>query len=364
MRASPSIISELEDSFIQKSSARQADILSRITDLFVVQADHFRDPMVELFDEVMSCLALRSDMDSRTLMAGRLAHVVNAPPRMIRQLAEDEISVAALVLARSVRLSEVELAEIAGKHSNQHLLAIASRVFLSSPVTDVLVERGDEKVVHRVAGNAGAQFSEYGFETLADKASRDETLRAMLGRRTDVPGQYLEALVKAAQNAARLDIKSSARGSGSGALVHPMPPHVGRDAVRRPKLLHDYSKALVTLKMRLESQSLTEADLVNYARKEQFEEVVCTLSWLGKVPLAMAERLFSAPDTDPLLIFSRSINLAWPTVRCLLAFRGSRPSATALADLLDNYQKLSPQTAQRVLRFLHVRQPGPVAAHI
>ena len=107
---------------------------------------------------------------------------------MIRRLArDDEIAVAGPVLAQSVRLTPTDLVDIAETKSQAHLLAISGRDAIEPVVTDVLVHRGDEKVVRTVVANPGASFSDNGFGVLVRRANEDEAVSERLARRADIP---------------------------------------------------------------------------------------------------------------------------------------------------------------------------------
>ena len=352
------LIDELETSFSGKSEERRQNILRRVTDLFIVQSDKLSDEHVDLFDEVILRLATRIETQARATLSARLADVGNAPAKVVRQLAAEDIAIAGPVLERSIRLSQDDLKHLSETQSNDHLFAISGRAYISPPVTDVIVQRGDERVVTRVASNSGARFSDFGFDKLVDRSKDNAKLQAALGRRTDIPEKHLKVLVEAAKETARLKLNNSGlKDNTVDAALEASASAVESDTARHG-MQRDYSRALAALKERLKTQPLNEADLADYARHEKFEETVCTISYLAKVPLSMAERLFTAPDTDLLLIFGRSLNLAWPTIKTMVPLRGVRLSAGGYDELLDNYQKLTLQTAQRVIRFLHVRQ-GP-----
>ncbi len=366
MSAAKSLITDLETSLSRRSSAVNEAILSRVADLFIGQAPHYRENHVDLFDEVILRLAAKIEEHARAELAVRLADVANAPRKTIHSLADDTIAVAERVLQRSVRLSETDLTAIAQRQSNDHLLAISSRAFLSSSVTDVLVVRGDERVVQSVAGNAGAQLSEFGFDRLVDRSKDNAELKAVLGRRSDIPVRHLQELVEAARQQVSERLKQD--GATQSVIELAIADLAIADSARRVEketakhgLQRVYTPALTALTQRLAESPLTEHDLVEYARHGRFEEVVCTLSYLGKVPLAMAERLFTAPETDLILVFSRGLDLNWQTVRAMLPLRGTKLSSSTIADLLDSYQKLTPKTAQRVLAFLHQRKTGKSA---
>ena len=102
-------------------------------------------------------------------------------------------------MIHSQQLSDADLVENAATKSQNHLFAIARRLKLSECVTDVLVERGNRKVIHKVAANAGARFSLAGYDKLTHRARRDRKLTLALARRRDLPRQYFLKLLETAQ---------------------------------------------------------------------------------------------------------------------------------------------------------------------
>ena len=80
---------------------------------------------------------------------------------MIEHLAwDDEIAVAGTVLANSNRLTTTTLVEIARTKGQDHLFAISGRPNLPEVVTDVIVDRGESRVIRKLADNTSARFSE------------------------------------------------------------------------------------------------------------------------------------------------------------------------------------------------------------
>jgi len=122
--------------------------------------------------------------------------VGNAPAGVVLRLAEDDdISVASPMLTQSRRLAESDLIDIAKTKSQAHLLAISGRAGIGEKVTEVLVERGDSAVVHGVAANRSARFSETSFTTLVGKAETDDMLAETVGLRSDVPPRLFRELI-------------------------------------------------------------------------------------------------------------------------------------------------------------------------
>src|SRR5262245_45880269 len=170
MREAPecsSILDELEASLAAGDVNHRLKVLHRVTDLFVAGASRYSGTEIELFDDVLMRLVAEIEMEARARLSRRLAPLSNAPPRVIRRLAfDDAIRVAGPVLISSPQLSDADLIENANTKSQDHLHAIAQRFKLSEAVTDVLIERGNRRVVRRAARNDGANFSFKGYERL------------------------------------------------------------------------------------------------------------------------------------------------------------------------------------------------------
>ena len=155
----PSLLDELEAAIQSGSSERRAEMLARITDLFIDNAPRVIDAQVGVFDDVFEYLIREIESEAVLQLSNRIAPVDNAPERLIRRLAHDDaIEISGPVLARSDRLGEDELVAIARTKSQAHLAAIAGRTQLGEQVTDVLVERGDVTVARKVAANSGRAF--------------------------------------------------------------------------------------------------------------------------------------------------------------------------------------------------------------
>jgi uncharacterized protein (DUF2336 family) len=211
MSAQQSLIVELEEAIQSGSSEKRVETLRRVTDLFLNDSDRLNEAQIALFDDVLCHLIKRIETKALVELSEHLAPVDNSPIEVIRRLARsEEITVAGPVLTRSVRLTTSDLIEIAGSKSQQHLLAISGRSRLEEAVTDVLIDRGDREIVHRLARNAGARFSETGFTTLVRNAETDESLAEKLGLRLDIPLRLLRDLLLKATEAVRARLVSLA----------------------------------------------------------------------------------------------------------------------------------------------------------
>src|SRR6202165_4613699 len=196
---SENLLDELQTTLAHGTVARRIETLRRVTDLFLSGAVDYSDEHVDLFDDVFQCRINHIETPAKALLANRLAPIDTAPPLTIRALAFDDlIEVAAPVLSRSERLGDAALIETARNKSQAHLMAISTRRALSDAVTDVLVLRGNDEVIHSTVNNPGAEFSERGFTRLVNRAEGDDDLATCLGMRPTIPRHlYLKLLAKA-----------------------------------------------------------------------------------------------------------------------------------------------------------------------
>jgi uncharacterized protein (DUF2336 family) len=356
MATPASLIPELEDVISNGSAERRAELLLRITSLFIDGAAQYNEDHVGVFDDVL--VRLISEIESKTLaeLAHRLSPVDNAPIQLMRRLAtDDDIAVAGPVLKRSVRLGEADLIEIASRKGPDHLLAISERNHLGEAVTDVLVNRGDREVVRSVANNQGAKFSEASFTALVRKAEGDGVLAERVGLRPDLPLQLFRQLVAEATEVVQKRLLAVSRPEAQSEIKRVLVEvsrEVGAKAAPR-----DYRNAQRTVLEMRRAGTLDEAQVARFARAGQIEELAAALSVLCAVSIEVVDRLLTGDRIDPILILCKAVGFEWSTVRAVVIARADpRASGQKLDDSFANYERLSQATAQRVVRFWQGRR--------
>lgn len=362
MTASASLIPELERVLQQGSPERCAEMLSGITNLFLTGANRFNDDHVALFDEIFARLIEDIESRARAELSERLAPVENAPPKLVRRLAnDDDISVAAPMLEHSPRLDDADLREIAGTKGQKHLLAISGRRGISEVVTDVLVQRGDREVVRSVVDNRGARLSEKGFTTLVERAADDGTLAEKVGQRADIPPRLFRTLLMQATEVVQQRLLAKAKPE-TAAEIRRVLTKVSQEIGAKMPVSRNYIHAKAVVFALKEQGKLAEPALGEFAKDGKFEETVVALAELSKVPIETVERLMAGDRPDPVLILCKAAGFNWQTVRALILVRpgGKGTSTQALDSAAANFERLSLPTAQRVTRFWQI-QPGNAA---
>lgn len=368
MLAEKSLIADLEEAMQSGSRDRRAETLRRITDLFVGEAERLSEQQTELFDQVLGQMIEEIEQRALVELSQRLAPVANAPLDVVRRLAgNDDIAVAGPVLTTSKRLGEQDLVDIAKTKTQAHLLAISSRPQIGALVTDVLLERGDNSVVHKLAANTEARFSETGFATLVRHAEGDEPLSEKVGLRLDIPPDLHQKLWAQATEAVRTRLAAVTNPAHLGAIQSVLAA-ISEDASRaigRPRD-QDLAKALAHVRVLQDKNQVDEQAIFRFAKLGCYAEIVATLSVLSGAPLKLVDRLLQSEHLEAFLIPCKAARLAWPTVQHILTCRtvGRKTSAQDLDRAQADYAGLSLASAQRVMRFWQVRHAaadGPVA---
>lgn len=358
-----SLIVELESAIQSGSKERRVDTLRRVTDLFLVGADRFTDEQIDVFDSVIGHLVQHIEGKALVELSERLAPVENAPLEVVRQLARDEeIAIAAPVLSQSQRLSTQDLIEVAKTKGQEHLLAISSRQRIEESLTDVLIERGNDNVIHKLSGNAGASFSEDGYRRLVRKAEDDQGLLEKVGSRFDIPLHFFRELLLRATTIVRDRLIARAKPefrTEIDSIVSIVADDVGREAVR------DRMAAQRSVASLQNAGELDEITLMGFLRSGQMNEVVSALATFSGSTFDLVAQLFKSDRNEALLIPCKVAGFEWSTVRALLR---SRPEQHGIVDmemdqLRQDYQRLTHSTATRVLRFWMVRHSANAPAN-
>jgi len=352
------LLHDLENAVRGASLARRAEMLRRVTDLFMLGTGTFSAPQIELFDEVMSGLVKEVEIAARAKFGSRLSSAVDAPINVIRLLAfDDAVEVAAPVLSRSERLSEDLLVENARTKQQAHLLAISRRKELSETITDVLLDRGDREVVSSTAANQGSRFSADGFSVLVDKSSSDAKLALCIWSRPDIPRQALIRLFQDVSEEVRARL----------VILRPREARQIREAVG---LASDHIQGLAragaadhrTAKAHVEhlhqAGELDETKILSFAQAKNFDGVAVGISLLCDLPIGVVERALVEKRFEQVLLLAKAVGFGWETTKALLLVRAGdeKIPQVSLDQCFATFTRLQVKTARMALQFYRLRE--------
>jgi uncharacterized protein (DUF2336 family) len=351
------LIDELEDAISKQNLSKRAAVLRRVTDLFVQSSTGFSEGQIAMFDDVMSRLVVAIDTSARVEFGSLLAQHANAPLKTSRILAmDDEIAVAGPILAHSQCLDEATLVEGALTKSQDHLLAISERSSISEAVTDVLVARGNTEVVVSAAGNAGAEFSEFGCSKLVTRSSEDRAIALRVWLRPDIPRHHLLRLFASATEAVQrqLEVADRQKVQLYRYIVAQAKSQI-QTQIREGSA--DYATARPHVESLHRSGELTDKRVMSFACEGKFDELTIALSLLGDLPVGHIERAFVHDQADHLLVIAKAIGLSWETVRAILVMRAPNDSEAghSIGRHHSSFLKLRQSTAMSALQFYRLR---------
>jgi uncharacterized protein (DUF2336 family) len=355
---SSSVFDDLDAALQSGSSEKRVAMLRKVTNLFLSEANRLNEEQIGVFDDVLVQLIERIETRTLVEISERLAPVANAPIDLTLNLARhSEIGIARPILTQSSRLTTAELVEIAKTRSQDHLLAISERGQIETAVTDVLLDRGNQAVVHSVAGNSGAKFSENGFAALLKAAETDDNLAEKAGSRLDLPLDLLRRLLLRATEAVRSRLLSRTPPEFQEEMRRAL--SAAAEAVdRESSKPRDFQAAKAFVELLREKGELDETTLFEFARARKFEQTAVALSLLSAASLEIIKPLMTSPRDDGLLIPCKAADCKWETVSAIFAAKlppGSTPKAEHEKLKID-FAKLSKSNAQRLLRFWQVRE--------
>ena len=352
------LIDQLEEALGNKDIARRAEVLRRVTDLFVLRSGTFSEDQITLFDTVMGKLLENIESAARAQFGSRIAMLPDAPRGIVRVLASDAaIEVAGPVLTHSERIDVETLVDNAKTQSQKHLLAISGRKVLLEAVTDVLVDRGNRAVVSATAHNAGARFSDFGVSTLVEKACDDGDLALCVWSRADIPRQNLVKLFVDASEAVKKQLVEA--DPRRAELIKSMVAQATDNIQTKARAgSNGFALALSRARELHTASQLDERQLLAFADEGSFDKVVAALSLMCDLPVGLVERAFVQNQTEQIVVLARALDIAWATtLKLLLLHAGVNGSSRQQLDVtFANFFRLQPETARTALKFYRMRE--------
>ncbi len=307
-------VAEIARAVDLSDQADHGSILRSFAQHFTRVADSISEDEVGLFDTVMLAVAQGSPVSDRAALSQTLGPIANAPRRIVLDLAfDDAIIVAEPVLRSSPRIDDVSLGKIASTKSQAHLMAIAGRPEVSEPVTDAVVEHGEQPVLTRLARNRGARFSVEGAVKLADKAVDQPELMMAVDQRDD-----LTPAMRAAR-AARIIVQERTRSL------------MGRD--HTPGSIEHMIESLVDA--------------------NRLDEALHTIAREAKTQGRVVTRAFAVSPLDGFVMIARASGMGWGSTERMLRHRlGANASSAALEKAEQLFEQTSRSDATRTTQIL------------
>ena len=180
-------------------------------------------------------------------------------------------------------------------------------------------------------------------------------LAEKVGQRPDIPPKLFRDLLLKATEVVQQRLLASAKPETQAEIQRVLAKVSSEVATKARRATISAARRTVDALRR--HGKLNEAQLVEFAKAGKYEEMVAALSQLCAVPIEVVDRLMGGERPDPILILCKSAGWGWPTVRAIITARPAARARRARASTppIRNFERLSPATAQRVMRFWQAR---------
>lgn len=345
-------LSKLAELARDPSAIGRKSLVSTLTDLFVSAGDDRDEQISLLFGDIVLKVLGQLEEETRMILAKRVCREQGAPRDLMVKLANDAIAVAEPVLTNSPALTSEDLVAIASSASMEHLGAIAGRKTVDKAVTSVLVDRGDSKVLTKVAENEGAEFAQSSFLKLVEKARTDEAIQAALVNRPDLPEDAAQALLPFLTTA--LQERITALGADN-TLVQLLAERAATEVAARAQKLEDAREESNALIKDVIAKKTRIDDAVKmFARSDRTAELGMLLARVSDLPPAAVSQLLFGASDKALIILCKANGVTAAAYKDVLTMRARRlrMGGLELNAAIQRYDSLSEEGAKRSLETL------------
>ena len=339
----------------ENSEDGRQKLLREVTDMFMQSPENLNEREIAYFGEIMGGMIHQVEAMVRQHLSETLASVGNAPHDLILSLANDEVEVALPVLQNSEALEDGDLVEIAEKHGQEHLNAIAQRATVGETVTDVLVKKGDDTVLGTLAGNNGAQFSRNGMETIVERAKDNDDLELSLVKRKDVPADLAQDMFWRVSDAMREKILNASEDMDESQVDEILLEAEKWFAEQKGKGPLGQAEKFIARKDKL--GQLDAGLLLAQIRQDKLPEFIAGLGRLININTSIVREAVFDPESEKLAVICKAADIDFDVfgeyIYCINL--NAETEEKDMEALLGVYQRIDTKIAQRTLRFLRTR---------
>ncbi len=340
----------------EASTEGRQKLLHEVTDMFMESPDTLSETEKAYFGDIMGKLVFELEMKVRQHLAETMSNVGAAPHDLVKRLANDAIEVARPVLLKSGILKDADLLEIVRTCGQEHLLAVSKRETVSEKVADALVEKGDDQVLGSLAGNAGATISRGAMEKMVARSENAESIQAPLVKRVDLPPDLVQKMFVFVSDALREHILSTGAGIDKAqvdAMMSETQSWMGADAMPG-----ELTPAEKFIQRKEQLNQLNPPMLAKLMRDGKVAEFIAGLARLARLDVATARQAVFDPSGQRLAVVCKALAVddnTFGELVDLTNLKGVRSEEDKTA-LVGVYRRITPETAQRAMRFLRTRQ--------
>jgi len=358
-------MSEVKDSHFARllglASARTSDerreVLRLATELFFEVGHERSSAQRAMLDDLLCTIADGMQEGVLIELAERFADVRDPPVQLMRDLANHALPIAEPVLRRSLALSDDDLLRVVRARSAAHARVVAQRPRVSTRVSEVIVEEGDDATVGELVRNSGAEFSRETLEAVVDRARENQELHSSVVARADMPLDLLNELYFLVEQRLRAAILSRNAAVDQRTLDQALKTTRRRLQGAAAIDGEEIREAKKLVESRRAAGALTPALLVSWRRNRQHYHFLCGLSELTGLDFETTRSVIQRRDVDALAMICRAADFERALFVTIATLVDDAPNAIARAEEFGRvYGAVPRDAAQRAMRFYHDRK--------
>ena len=352
------LLEDLSSLAREPSGERRRELLRSLTDLFDAGTPETKTASQDLFGDVVSRVLDEVTVEIRAEVSERLSDIEESPRELMVRLANDHISVASPVLRASTALTDDDLVEIAANKSQEHLLAISDRRDISEQVTDSLVQRGNQAVLHSVSGNDGARFSEQGFSTLTERAAGDETLQQNLVARKDLTAARVKQLRPMLTERLRERLDQAGISAGDAGLEKLVSTTAQRVEMEMREAQRGRLEIRVLISEVRDGKRHIDQAVEKLCASDRALDVALLIKELSDVGDIDVTKIMFKEEGGPIAVLCKNLGVGTPAYAAIVRLRNKRfrRASDETRKEIALYESLAAAEASRAIRFLKVRR--------
>ncbi len=328
------------------------DLLRRVTDVFLGGPGSYTEMQNEYFGDIMETLAYDLERQVREELARQIAAETDAPRKLVKRLAGDEIAVAQPVLEQSPVLTEDDLIDLSQRSGQEHLLAITKRSDISANLSTVLVHRGQDDVVESLVRNEAAEIAPEDVQNVANRAKISEKLQSALIDRQDVPRTALIDLIEHVSDKLKhtfLDTLTDADEEKLDDIVR---------SIRADIETSEKSDAERHVEDLWRRRALNEHVLLRFAFEKKSMEFLLGLAKLLNIDFVTAQRVVQDKTGQALIVACRASGFSVEAFKeiALSPVTGIAANLREVLPLTRAYQRLTEANARGAMQFWQERK--------
>ena len=356
MTAGLSQLNQFVERARDSSGPARAALLRDLAALYLAQPNALSEKARRGFDAVMATLCAQADAATRREIAEKIFDTPSPPKQLLRALARSEISIAAPLLRGGLAFTDEELIQLVREGDEDRLCAIAQRKRISEPLADVLAARGNAKTLATLIGNQGAAFSTGALHTLVNAARKRPELQKPLTTRYDLPPHLLIRMFFFVAPDLRKEILARADMIELALVRDAM--DATRDALLVPAQEDgvEAHEARCVIQEKAAHDAVDEAFLKELIAARERPAILLAFAYITGVDFRAAQIMFKDVSLESLVVACRASKLSRDMFAALARLVVKTPESNARTPMmLDLYEKISPEVAERLMRFWRLR---------